>query len=55
MELSDYHKRKKERKEYYLKYVYKNKLKECTACSGSGHYCGDKCGWCKGTGKERER
>ena len=26
--------------------------KECTACSGSGYYCGRKCGSCNGTGLE---
>lgn len=55
MEQDDYQKRKQERKEHYLKYVYKNKLRECTACSGSGFYRGGSCGCCDGTGKERER
>ena len=26
--------------------------KECTACSGSGFYCGKHCGACMGTGLE---
>lgn len=29
--------------------------KECTACSGSGYYCGSNCGACNGTGKEYDR
>lgn len=27
-------------------------LEDCSACSGSGFYCGKKCGACDGTGKE---
>ena len=52
--------RKKERKEYYEKYIGK-KLVRCTACSGSGYYdmCDKKsrpikCSCCEGTGKMRE-
>jgi len=26
----------------------------CTACSGSGRYCGDNCSSCYGTGKETD-
>ena len=29
-----------------------DKEKTCTACSGSGHYCGSNCGACNGTGLE---
>ena len=50
-----FHERKKERTEFYIKYIYKNKLKQCTACSGYAYYCGHACGSCNGTGKERER
>jgi DnaJ-class molecular chaperone len=56
----DFYDRKKIRTEYYFKFVYKWKLKECVACNGSGWYdsCdkyGDSipCGACEGTGKER--
>ena len=48
--------RKKERSDYYKKYVYKWKLRPCTACNGSGHYDHNDsppCGSCNGTGKER--
>lgn len=48
--------RKEERTEYYKKYVYKWKLRPCTACNGSGHYDSwgaPPCGACEGTGKER--
>lgn len=58
IELSDYHREKQRRKEYYLKYVYGWKLRQCTACSGSGTYDTNdspKCGTCNGTGKERYR
>ena len=58
MPLDDYRKRKQERTEYYQKYKYKNKLKTCTACNGSGYYDHNgspPCGACDGTGKERER
>ena len=51
-----FHERKKERTEYYQKYVYGWKLKDCSACSGSGYYDdtgSPKCGGCDGTGKER--
>ena len=51
--MSDYHKRKQERTEHYNKYVKGWKLRDCTACSGSGYYCGKACGACNGTGKER--
>ena len=29
-----------------------DKEKTCTACSGSGYYCGRNCGACNGTGLE---
>ena len=47
--------RKAQRTEFFQKYLYQNKLKECTACSGYSYYCGHPCGSCEGTGKERER
>lgn len=47
-----FHERKKIRKEHYEKYVYKWKQRPCSACSGSGYYCGRACGACDGTGKE---
>lgn len=48
--------RKKERTEYYEKHVKGWKLRDCSACSGSGYYDHDgspACGACDGTGKER--
>ena len=52
---------KAKRTEHFFKYVYKHKLVDCTACSGSGYYDRSdskgrpmKCGSCNGTGKERE-
>lgn len=54
----DFYKRKQARTDYYFKWVYGWKLKNCTACSGSGYYDhngSSKCGACGGTGKERYR
>jgi DnaJ-class molecular chaperone len=54
----DFRERKAERTEYYKKYVHGVKLRDCTACSGSGRYDGNgspKCSSCEGTGKERFR
>jgi DnaJ-class molecular chaperone len=48
------------RTEYYKKYIDGNKMKTCSACSGSGYYDFQSsrgkpktCGNCSGTGKER--
>ncbi|AUR87547.1 heat shock protein DnaJ [Vibrio phage 1.101.O._10N.261.45.C6] len=49
-----FHERKTERTEHYFRYEYKNKLITCTACSGYRYYCGNPCGFCEGTGKQRE-
>jgi len=51
--MSDYHKRKKERIHHYNNNVKGWKLRDCTACSGSGYYIGKPCGACDGSGKER--
>lgn len=54
--MKDFKQRKKERTDYYEKYVKGRKLVECTACSGSGYYDHDgspECSSCEGTGKER--
>lgn len=51
-----FHERKRQRTEYYEKYVKGWKLGPCTACYGSGHYDvngSPPCGACNGTGKER--
>lgn len=51
-----FHERKKERTEWYMKYVYGWKLRTCVACNGSGYYDHNdspRCGGCDGTGKER--
>lgn len=50
-----FHERKKERTEHYYKWEYKNRLVECTACSGYRYYCGGACGCCEGTGKQRQK
>ena len=47
--------RKDERTAFYLTHIHKNKLIECTACSGYKYYCGGACGCCSGTGKTRQR
>lgn len=52
----NFHQRKKDRKEYFEKYVKGWKLRDCSACSGSGRYDHNgspPCGGCDGTGKER--
>lgn len=54
----NFHQRKAERKEWYMKYVHGWKLVKCGACNGSGHYDHNgapKCGMCSGTGKVREK
>ena len=51
-----FYERKAERKEYYLKYVYKWKQRPCSSCAGSGRYDSDgspKCAACNGTGEEK--
>ena len=48
--------RKAERTEYYKRFVFGWKLRNCGACNGSGHYDNTgspECGCCDGTGKER--
>ncbi len=50
--------RKQKRREDFWKYKYGWKLKECTACNGSGYYDArnsPSCSSCNGTGKERYR
>ena len=52
----NFQERKAERTKYYERYVYGWKLRDCSACSGSGyydHHGSPKCGACNGTGKER--
>lgn len=54
--MSDFHNRKQQRKDYYLKYVHGWKEQSCIACNGSGYYDhsgSPKCGSCGGTGKEK--
>ncbi|EKN6179356.1 hypothetical protein DVQ53_00195 [Yersinia enterocolitica] len=51
-----FHERKKERTDYYQRFVHGWKLRACSACNGSGHYDHNgspRCGACDGTGKER--
>ena len=59
MSENDYRERKRIRTEWYMKYIYKNKMITCSACSGSGYYDGGynhpKCGSCQGKGKVFER
>lgn len=49
----DWKQRKKERTEHFEKNVKGWKLRDCSACSGSGRYKNRSCGACSGTGKER--
>lgn len=56
MDLSNegFHGRKKDRKEYYFKFVHGVKRHICGACNGSGRYDNNgspKCGACEGEGK----
>tara|TARA_B100000700_G_scaffold131064_1_gene146625 strand:+ start:8944 stop:9123 length:180 start_codon:yes stop_codon:yes gene_type:complete len=54
--MSDFYKRKQERKDYYEKNIKGWKLRDCIACNGSGYYDHNnspKCSACEGTGKER--
>lgn len=54
--ISQFHKDKNERKEYFLKFIYGWKEIPCGACDGSGYYDNTnspKCGACDGTGKEK--
>lgn len=51
-----FHQRKKWRTDYYFRFVYGWKQRDCGACNGSGYYDNDgspDCGACDGTGKER--
>lgn len=52
----DFKERKARRTDYYNRFVFGWKLKDCIACNGSGRYDSHrspKCGACNGTGKER--
>jgi len=55
----DFKERKQKRKQHFEKYVNGWKLRDCTACSGSGYYDNyiggrvPKCSSCGGSGKER--
>lgn len=54
----DFHERKSSRRLHYETKIKGWKLRNCTACNGSGYYDGNgdpapKCSSCKGTGKER--
>ena len=51
--MSDYLSRKAARVAHYQEFVNGWKLRACSACSGSGYYCGGYCGACGGSGKER--
>jgi DnaJ-class molecular chaperone len=51
-----FHERKQIRTEYYERFVKGWKLRNCTACNGSGYYDNHgspRCGSCEGTGKEK--
>lgn len=53
--MSSFHERKKQRTEYYEKFVKGWKQRKCCACNGSGRYDHNgspSCGGCGGTGKE---
>lgn len=52
----NFHERKQRRADYYHRFVYGHKLRECSACAGSGYYDSNgspACGSCDGTGRER--
>lgn len=52
----DFHVRKKERTEYYYRFIYRWKLVKCIACNGSGYYDdtgSPPCSSCDGIGKCR--
>jgi DnaJ-class molecular chaperone len=54
----NFRERKQERTEYFMRYIFGWKIRNCGACSGSGRYDHDgspKCGACEGTGKETYR
>lgn len=56
MQNSQFHENKKDRTNNYFQYEHGWKLRDCTACNGSGYYDHDnspKCSSCNGTGKER--
>jgi hypothetical protein len=58
MQISEWLKSKIYRASYYFSYIYGWKLRNCSACSGSGHYdssSSPNCSACDGTGKERYR
>jgi len=50
-----FHERKKERTEYFYRFIYGWRLQDCVACMGTGEYDDNgspPCGACDGTGKE---
>lgn len=52
----NFNERKKKRSEYYHKFIFGYKQRDCSACSGSGRYDSNgspPCSSCEGTGKER--
>lgn len=54
--MSTFHERKAARAEHYQRCVHGWKLRQCTACAGSGCYDAwgsPPCGACDGTGQER--
>lgn len=51
---TEFRRRKRERTEHYLNNIHGWILVTCGACSGYCSYKNGKCGWCEGTGKERE-
>ncbi len=55
-DMQTFKERKALRADYYNRFVHGWKLRNCTACNGSGHYDSNgspRCGCCDGTGKER--
>jgi DnaJ-class molecular chaperone len=54
--VDEYKEKKKQRTEYYKKYVHGWRQRKCGACMGTGvydHNGSPPCGACNGTGKER--
>jgi hypothetical protein len=53
-----FYSRKKDRTEYFYRFIYKWKLIKCAACNGSGHYDArgaPSCAACDDTGKIRSK
>lgn len=53
--MATFQERKKERTEYFFRFIYGMKLRTCSACNGTGRYDNTgspRCGACGGSGRE---